>query len=393
LASAFIFLLVVITVFTIKFDIEGDLAGIYILKGENGKFLEIKDDVLLGEYDRVIFKEDITWLRSMLDREPTQNRQEPHQKLSWNKNAGHGFIYNNSPDGTRFVICLSRFQDSNGKAPRGLFIGGGLPYSRYEASTVQLNETGVAYFNGSRWYHIWCNANEAVAGGNSPGKMIFPSEWEYLGSKIHYDTPKKVMLQSSHRVILDGVPFQIDRFLIYRAGDRYFLLANRFRNIGERPSAYFFVYGDEPWVGDYGSSGGNVGWTEDRLYYYESLINTYKHSYAGMLDKGNPLVLGERGPYSGVSNFIEWIGDIKPDLAYFSNKEGKVSEESARIPLSSRDNRVMFLQWGPRLLAPNQSETLLLAIGMADKGTSGDLPVKPDLKIDWSDINYIMTSH
>jgi hypothetical protein len=111
-----------------------------------------------------------------------------------------------------------------------------------------------------------------------------------------------------------------------------------------------------------------------------------------MFDKGNPLVLGEKGPFSGMANFIEWVGDVKPDLAYFSNKEGKVNDESARIPLSSRDNRVMFLQWGPRVLSPQQSETSVIAIGMADKASEGMLPTKPDVRIDWSDIHYIMTN-
>ncbi|MBT0666516.1 hypothetical protein KI809_19580 [Geobacter pelophilus] len=392
LVAVLLFLVGGISALAIDFDLEGDFEGIYVLEGKSGKFLEIKDDVLLGEYDRVLFKKDLPWLHALIEREPAHSKNEPHLKLSWNRKAGHGFIYNNSPDGTKFVICLSRFQDSNGKAPRGIFIGGGLPYSRYEASTVQLNETGVAFYNGERWFHIWCNANEAVAGGRTPEKMIFPSSWEFLGSKVHYDTSKKAMLQSSHRVTLDGVPFQIDRFIIYRAGDRYFLLANRFKNLGTTPSAYYFVYGDEPWVGNYGSSGGNVGWTQNRLYFYEALIDTKKYTFAGMFDKGNPLILGEKGPYSGMANFIEWFGDIRPDLAYFSNKEGKVNDESARIPLSSRDNRVMFLQWGPRVLAPQQSETSVIAIGMADKAAEGMLPVKPDVRIDWSDIHYIMTN-
>jgi len=390
-SSIIIFLIIAITALTVTFNFEGDFEGIYLLKGKV-KLLELKDDILLGEYDRVIFKKDLSWLHSLINNETDHGKNEPYLKLSWSRKAGHGYIYSKSPDGTKLVICLSRFLDSNNMPTHGLFIGGGLPYSRYEENTVQLNETGVAYFNGSRWYHIWCNANEAVAGGKSPENMIFPSSWEFLDSKVHYDTSKKVMLQSSHRVVIDGVPFRIDRYLIYRAGEKYFLLANRFTNIGLRPTPYFFVYGDEPWLGDYGSSGGNVGWVKDRLFNYEGIVDPYKYSFAGMFDKGNPLVLGEKGPYSRLANFIEWIGDIRPDLVYFSNKEGKVSEESARVPLSSRDNRVIFLQWGPRMLAPNQSETLLLAIGMADKVTPDGLPLKPEIRIDWPDMHHIITS-
>lgn len=382
----------VLLLVTVKFDIEGDLEGIYLLKGSGFRLLEIKDDVLLGEYDQVIFKKDLPALHELLYHDQDTNRAEPYIKSAWNKGYGHGYIQNFSPDGSRFIICMSRFHDSQGETPKGLFIGGGLPQSRYENGSVLMNETGVAYFNGSRWYHIWCNANEAIAGQNSPTNLLFPSKWEFLGSRVHYATARKIMLQSSHRVMLDGVPAQVDRFLIYRAGDQYFLLFNRVRNVGDKPTGYYFVYGDEPWVGDYGTSMGNVGWTKDRLYYYESIIDPYRNTFAGMYDVGNPVILGERSNFSEMANFLEWLGDTRPNLVYFSNKEGKISDESARIPLSSRDNRVIFLQWGPRRLLPNQSETIALAIGMATTNPVSRLPIKPTVVVDWPDVNYILTA-
>jgi len=58
---------------------------------------------------------------------------------------------------------------------------------------------------------------------------------------------------------------------------------------------------------------------------------------------------------------------MRPDLGYFSNKEGKFAEVSEKVPLYSRNNRVMFLQWGPRLILPGQSDLILLTIGIADK--------------------------
>lgn len=377
---------------TVRFTIHGDLEGIYILKGSHGKLLELKDDVLLGEYERVLFKADRHTFHLLSRHLPESTPHEAYLTYQWNRKWGHGFVQSFAADGSRFIVCFSRFRDSNGTVPRGLFVGGGLPYSRYESSKVQLNETGVAFYKNAHWYHIWCNANEAIAGSNSPDRLQFPANWEYLGSKICYATSKKIMLQSSHRTEVDGVPVRIERFMLYRAGDRYFILVTRIQNIGAQPTGYFFVYGDEPWVGDYGSSMGNIGWVGDRLYHYEAMVDPTLYNFAGMYDHGNPVVLGEHGPFSDTANFIEWLGDLRPDLVYFSNKEGEISDESARIPLSSRDNRVMFLQWGPRQLMPAQTETIVLAIGMADKGQRDEMPRKPIVSVDWSDLHTIMTA-
>lgn len=385
-------LCVILFFIAVRFDIEGDFEGLYLLKGTGFSLLEIKDDVLLGEYEQVIVKLDMPFLHALFQHNADRDSREPYIDYKWNKRYGHGFIQSFSPDGTRFIVCLSRFHDSQGEAPKGIFVGGGLPYSRYEQSSVLMNETGVAFFNGSRWFHIWCNANEAIAGENSPYTLLFPSKWEFLGSRVHYATSRKIMLQSSHRVMLDGVPALIDRYLIYRAGDQYFTLFNRIKNVGNKPTGYYFVYGDEPWVGDYGTSMGNVGWVKDRLYYYEALVDPNHHDFAGMYDAGNPVILGERNSFSGMANFMEWLGDVRPNLVYFSNKEGKINDESANVPLSSRDNRVIFLQWGARKLLPNQSETIALAIGMADTNPGRRQPQKPDVRVDWADVNHILTS-
>jgi hypothetical protein len=388
--AALVFITVLVSVFLIRVNLEGSFEGFFILKGEHGKLLEIKDDLLLGEYERVIFKLDLPWLHGLFAESPAPTPGEPFIKYAWNTRKGHGYINSYSPDGTRFVICLSRFHDSNNEVPHGLFIGGGLPYSTYEDKTIQLNETGVAYYTGTKWHHIWCNANEAIAGGTSPEKLLFPSQWDCKGSKVLYGTARKIMFQSSHRVQLDGLPFDIDRFLIYRAGDHYFQLIIRIKNSGQTPGGYYYIYGDEPWVGNYGSSAGDVGWAGKRLFLYESIIDPDQYPYAGMFDSGNPLVLGEKGPFSNIANFIEWRGDIKPDLVYFSNKEGNVNPESARVPLASNDNRVIFLQWGPRVLLPNQSETIALAIGMATPGSHSSFPRKPTIDSDWTDMKFIM---
>src|SRR6185369_8729151 len=200
--------------------------------------------------------------------------REPYLKYRWNKRTGNGYIQNFFPDKRIIIICLGRFLDSDQKQVNGLFVGGGLPFADYRKQNIQMNETGMAFYTGYGWRHVWCNANEGLSGGNAPDKMIFPSAWKFLGSEVLFSSTRKLVLRSRHEANVDGVPFRIDRFLTYNAGDYHFQLTIRFKNIGDRPTDYYYVYGDEPWLGDYGTSAGNVGWAADGLHYFEGPVDT-----------------------------------------------------------------------------------------------------------------------
>jgi len=376
----------------VRFSIEGVFDGIYLLKGTGRAVLEVKDEIFLGEYERLIAKIEYEPFLNMLRPESTEAYNEALLKYRWSERQGRGFIQSYRPDGSQFIICFGRFVDSKGKSPQGLFLGGGLPYSRYAQDTVQMNETGMAYFDSREWFHLWCNANEGIAGANSPDKLVYPSDWEFLGSHVPFATSHELIIHSRHQAVLEGVPFRLDRYAIYRAGEPYLVLAIRITNAGQQPAGYFYVYGDEPWVGDYGTSIGNIGWTKDRLLFHESIIDPQNNSFVGMYDYGNRAINEKKYHFSRMANFIEWIGMIRPQLVYVSNKEGKLSEESQAIPLDSRDNRVLFLQWGPRLLAPGQSDLLIMAIGMAGHDPKSDIPVKPEIDIDWDDLNFVLTN-
>ncbi len=376
----------------VRFSVEGVFDGIYLLKGTGRAVLEVKDEIFLGEYERLIAKIEYEPFLNMLRPESTEAYNEALLKYRWSERQGRGFIQSYRPDGSQFIICFGRFVDSQGKSPQGLFLGGGLPYSRYAHDTVQMNETGMAYFDSREWFHLWCNANEGIAGAGTPDKLVYPSDWEFLGSRVPFVTNHEMIIQSRHRAVLDGVPFRIDRYAIYRAGEPYLVLAIRITNAGQQPAGYFYVYGDEPWVGDYGTSIGNIGWTKDRLLFHESTIDPLNNSFVGMYDYGNRAINEKKEHFSRMANFIEWIGMIRPQLVYVSNKEGKISDESQTIPLDSRDNRVLFLQWGPRLLAPGQSDLLIMAIGMAGHDPKSDIPVKPEINIDWDDLNFVLTN-
>lgn len=363
--------------------------GVYLLKQSSFRY-ELTDDVMLGEEDRVVW--GFSWDSALRALSPKRAyaHGEPRLKYEWFKSDGSGYVRNVYPDGREILTCFSRYYDSLNKVPMGLFVGGGLPYHTRGDEEVTSNDTGMAYYDGKRWYHLWCNVNEAISPASTPAVMLAPSQWEFLGSKVVEATTKRVVLKSSHRVSLDGTTMRIDRYVVFKAGEPYFILLNRIWNAGTTAGAYIYTYGDEPWVGNYGSSGGNIGWLRDRLLPYEGGIDPRKNNFAGMYDLGNGAT-GEQGNFTRKANFIEWLAD-PPDIAYFSNNFGSFAPESARVPLNSADNRVISLQWGARRLQPNEAALYILAIGMADNRSASGIPIKPDVDFGYQEARAILAN-
>jgi hypothetical protein len=380
----------IITFITITdFDFSSDLEGLYLLKCDSGHIFDLQSDLFLNDETRLIARIEFESILSFFGfaLEDKANHVDIHYK--WSKKTGRGFVINHFPDNRKILTCFSRFKDSDGLLTNGLFVGGGLPVSKHEGLEVTMNETGMAFFDGKEWKHLWCSVNEAIASASSPDKMYPPSSWRFLGSSVLAATDQKLVLKSSHEVLVEGVPLRVDRFAFFRAGDTYFTLISHFRNVGTQRVNYFYIYGDEPWVGEYGTSVGNVGWTEDRLYYYEGKVDLQKYHFAGMVDSGNKMTLGGHVKYSNIANFIEWLGPNRPDVVYFSNKLGQFADESAKIPLYDKNNRVIFLQWGPKSINPGEVHSYGLAIGMAGNNPKTAFPVKPPVWFDENDMKYL----
>lgn len=109
----------------------------------------------------------------------------------------------------------------------------------------------------------------------------------------------------------------------------------------------------------------------------ESLIDTEHNNFIGMYDYGNPLI-GEPRSTVNKANFLEWDPGLRPDIAYFSNQFAMVAPPEKRVPLASENMRVLSLQWGPKTLAPGQTFSFPLNVGMAPIDKKSGLPTLPD---------------
>jgi len=380
IAATALFISIVLLASRIKFNFDPTADGLFIQKGENGHWLEITDDLVPEDAPRLIWSMPRYPFRSKILSVKCIDSIQPCIDFKWNKKLGRGFIRNSWPDGSKLIINLSRFKDSLGRYPSGIFVGGGLPPADPDYQYLNNEATGMTYYDGRRWYHVWCNANEGVVSPTLPNQTSYPTDWEFKGSWVRENDGRNLTIESRHRLLLNGVPVDAIRLLFYSAGDRHVVMSTAFTNRGTIPIPFQYMYGDEPWIGDFGSSAGDVGWMERELILTEREIDTKKHTYVGMYDYGNELA-GEDHKFTGIANFIEWDRGSRPDKAYISNFSGGVINPGKVLPLVSRTNRFIGLQYGPVMLRPGETFSFAFAAGMAVKDPATGFPVKPATRL------------
>jgi hypothetical protein len=361
----------------IELNFSPAVEGFFILRGLDGHWLELTDDLVPEDAPRLIWTMPHYPFRKTASSSKCDNSSQPCIDFKWDNKHGRGFIRNTWPDGSKLVINLGRFKDSESRYPSGIFIGGGLPPSDPDYQFMNKEATGMTYFNGQRWYHIWCNSNEGLISPAQPDIPSYPSDWDFRGSWVRENNGRNLAIESRHRVTLHGVPLDLDRFLFYTAGNRFVILTTELTNRGNVQLPFQYMYGDEPWIGFFGSSAGDVGWMEQELILTEREIDTQQHTYFGMYDYGNELA-GEDHNFTRFANFIEWDRDSRPFKAYISNFSGGVINLDKVVPLVSRTNRFIGLQYGPYMLQPGQSYRFTIAVGMAGNDPKTGFPVKPD---------------
>ena len=373
IATIFAVLVAVVNYF-VDFEIAGQFEGVYLTRNTGSSVYELSDHLIVGQEKKLIFARTFnnSYYRMAKRLFPKLDSRASHLHCEWNPWDGSGLVSSSFPDGTGIVTYLGRYLDGE-KQVNGLFVGGGVPETVEQGQNFNMNNSGMTYFDGQKWYHIWCSVNEGI-GSAATGATLTPSHWEFIGSGVESRSSDKVIIASKHKAVIDGVPVNISRRMHFIAGAPYFNLEIRIKNVGSTTVNYIYLYGDEPWIGYYGTSLGDVGWVKDRIVPYEESLDTNRYSYFGMADIGNRII-GEQPHYSNLANFLEWFGPEQPGIAYVTNDMSHLPETDKKIPLESNE-RFIGLQWARRL-DPAESATIRLAIGMAVLDPHTGIPVKP----------------
>jgi len=346
-----------------RLSIEGSWRGLFLLRSRDGRRLELKDDLFLGDGSRILAGASFAGARRWLGLDlAAPSGGAPRLTLEWNEREGRGLVRNLLGPHQELVTSFGRYEDSDGRHPQGLFVGGSLP--DVAADPAGQNESGMTFRDGTSWFHIWCNVNEGLQ-DDQARRMTFPGEWRFLGSRVLLSDPTRVVLESRHELALGGGTLRMARFAYFTAGEPFFRLGVRLTALGPGPAAFSYVYGDEPWVGHFGSADGNVGWVAEGLLYYEGPIDPLVHRWAGILDE-----------LSGYAAYIEWVGDEVPTTVYVANQGGRFAPPGVQVPLHS--NEVFIgLEWTGRRLQPGESRTFSMVIGMAESDPRTKRPMRP----------------
>lgn len=351
-----------------RVDVSGRWFGLFLLRGREARPLVLKDDLFLGDGSRLIAGVSFSRLRRLVVGEGAARSAagRPHLELDWDEAQGSGLVRSHLEGGRELVTVFSRFTDDWGRNSRGLFVGGALPDVAEADDTRgverRLNDSGMSVRDGGGWHHVWCNANEALL-DEANGRMTTPGQWRYLGSRVLIRDAERVVLESSHEIPVTGGALRMDRFAYFRAGKPWVKLGVRILNAGEAPARFAWVYGDEPWVGDFGSAAGNVGWVKGMKVPIEADLDPASYRWAGIVDEKSDL-----------ANFVSWIGEALPDRVFFSNGPTTTIRGA---PLSSNEVFV-GLQWLGQRLAPGESRTYLLSLGLAEVPGPGAVPLLPE---------------
>lgn len=354
----------------IAFGVTSSNAVLYVIRDDGGA-VSLTNDLSFDDADSLVFMLDASCLFSFLEKAASAAVQSPVLELTWNAGDGKGVVKDVRPDGKEFIVLLSRYRESG--VPHGVFIGGDLPYGDIDRLREDdRNNSGISFYDGKKWYHIWCNLNEAIS-IEGLDEQIRPWDWEYLGSGVLKLSFSEVIIQSTHtlsRQRNDSAPVSMlmTRTLHKRAGEDSVILKVEYRNTGNVPVIYAFALGDEPWIGNFEDySSGDVGWAHGRIIDRQGYVLPSKDFIAGFVDIGNRIA-GEGHHYTGYANFIEWSPN-PPNIVYFSNNFGKIDEGK---PLDSSTNRVINLLWLNQKLEPGKERAYTVTLGMADSPVSSE---------------------
>jgi hypothetical protein len=368
-----IFILLIVAFF-IRLDIKGHYDGLFLLRTSNRTYT-LTDDLYVGDGDRIIYGVDFDNQKTQRDVAKHHKPGSAHLYYEWDEKDGSGYIQNSMADGTVLFTSFGRLYSETRDRIHGLLVGGTLAANVLQQTNEAMDESGMAFFNGDRWFHIWCNVNESIVAADGRG-ISLPAQWQFLGSRVIDHSSNSLVIASSHLANIKGIPLKLERVAYFFANEPYFILSISFMNTGSQPIDFIYAYGDEPWLGDYGSSKGNVGWVKDTLIQYEGAISPSKNTYAGFYHFGNDAI-NEGHDFTKMANFIEWFGPNPPSRVYFSDNAELLQDPTGakKIPLQSNE-RFIGLEWQVKLF-PLQTYTLNIAVGKAGYDPKTNLPVKP----------------
>jgi hypothetical protein len=310
-------------------------------------------------------------------------------KVGWSPSTGKGDVVETLPSGDLLRTC---FHCAYAGYTGGLVIG-------------SMNGSGMGLYlaraqRGFKAINLFCAQDESIwdhdekaeytygwsenIGTGQDGKRL-----EYVSGRILKHDDEDLVLASENA----GGCYRVFKVALTKAGWRFWIIATRIQNRCDRAVRFDLWTGDDPWLGLYASSEGDVGWTPTGLVRYETVFGVGRFTAGGFYDLGT---VGEKeGSFSNQANFFALDPALPlPDFTAFANRfaHGPDDVDSQR-PLDNKTITALNLGWRRRTLAPGQSMDMTLALGLAETGEPGTLPKLPAMPDEtWSTWRQFMKS-
>jgi len=317
-------------------------------------------------------------------RPKTATPPSPRLELRWNAKRGKGYVVQVLKNGD---LLRAAFHDAYAGYTGGLIIG-------------SLNGSGYGLWphkpiRGFRQINVYCAQDESIwdhqdraeytygwsenFGTGKDGKRL-----AYRRGKIVETGPGRVVLYSENA----GGCYTVSKVAYTRLDVAWWIIATQVENTCHQAVRFDFFTGDDPWIGLYRSSDGDVGWTPEALVRTETVLGVGRFTAGGFYDLGNQ-ALGQRegSAFSNQANFV-WLDPALPlpDLTIFANRFAHdPSEIDPARPLDNKTLTALNMGWRALELEPGQRFTTAMALGLARTGQPTDIPRLPDITLaDWS---------
>ena len=294
-------------------------------------------------------------------------------EVAWDPGTGKGMVTQRMPGGDRYDLCLQcRYPGYAGGLWIGSMNGSGLLWTPAEPVAGFPTLNLFCAQDESLWDHAeeveydsgW---SENFGRGDDGVRM------EYLDGEILRDgADGDLVLRSLNR----GGCWEMTRYLLWPRGAAHVLIAAHLRNACAAPRGVSFWTGEDPWIGTYKTSEGDVGWTDDGLIQAEAALDPAGFRYGGLYDLGNALAGETAGGFSGAANFIMPDPATPPDRVLFANRFAHdAGEITPGRPLDNESLTAINMGWVDRVLGPGETFRIVYAMGRAETGRRGRSPL------------------
>jgi len=307
----------------------------------------------------------------------------PALVVNWDAKSGRGHVIQILDNGDRLRAA---FHEAFPGYTGGLIIGSlnGSGYGLAPARPIR----------GYRRINVFCAQDESIwdhaeraeytygwsenYGTGKDGKRL-----EFQRGEIVERGPRRVIMRSENA----GGCYRVAKVAYTRLGVPWWIIATRITNGCERPIRFDFFSGDDPWIGLYRSSDGDVGWTPEGLVRRETALGPGRFTAGGFYDLGNEALGQKEGSFSNQANFV-LLDPVRPlpDLTLFANRFAHAPDEiDPERPLDNKSLTALNMGWRDLALAPGASFTTAMALGLARTGKPGEVPTLPQIGVkDWS---------